>query len=46
MILIGIGIYKKSNKKSTINLVFAILFFMESFIIYSIIRDFDYDSDH
>ena len=43
---VGTAIYKKSTRKSDIDLVFATPLLTESLITCNIARDFDYNSDH
>lgn len=46
MIPVGITTYKKSTRKSTIDLIFATPLLSESFIRCDIARTFDHDLDH
>ncbi len=46
MVPVGIAIYRESNEKSTIDLIFATTLLSESFISCDVARDFDHDSDH
>lgn len=46
MVFVGTIIYNKLTEISTIDLIFVILLLSESIIFYSIIRDFDYNSDY
>ena len=46
MVSVGIATYKESTRESTIDLIFAILLFTDSFITYDIAGDFHYNSDH
>lgn len=46
MVTIGIAIYRKSNGKSIINLIFAKQLLSKSLISYDITKDFNYNSNH
>lgn len=46
MVFVGIAIYKKSTKKSILDLVFATLLFIESLITCGIVGDFDLNLHH
>lgn len=43
MVFVSIAIYRKFNKKCTIDLIFVILLLSKLLIFYNIVRDFDYD---
>lgn len=46
MVPVSTVIYKESIRKSTINLVFAILLLTKSFFIYGIVGNFEYNLDY